>query len=554
MFMDASALANNPFVEFATLLFLAAVFGVAARLLRQPLIVAFIVLGILAGPSVLGLIHSEDQIHLLAEIGIAILLFVVGLKLDLSLIRTTGGVALFTGLGQVIFTSLFGFLIALGLGFSPMASLYIAVALTFSSTIIIVKLLSDKKEIDSLHGQIAVGFLIVQDIVVILVMIVLSAMGQDDHDGAAQIAIGVALQGLALLAITGLAMKFVLPRLTNYLASSQELLVLFAIAWAVVLAAISDVMGFSREVGAFLAGVSLASTHYREIISGRLVSIRDFLLLFFFINLGSQLDLSLLGAQVWPALLLSVFVLVGNPLIVLVIMGLMGYRKRTGFLAGLTVAQISEFSLIFAALGLTLGHISDEVVGLITLVGLITIALSTYMILYSHPLFERLAPLLSIFEKRNPYREAQAHQNEVRQFDAIVFGLGRYGGNMVRRLRTEGLTVLGVDFDPQLVKSYQRQGFDTQYGDVEDPDLPEQLPIGHTRFLISSTPQVQGNLSLLKTMREAGFKGRILLTAHGSEHAGTLQDAGADRVLMPFNDAAEVIVERIRELDSPQPQ
>ncbi|MDQ2076337.1 cation:proton antiporter [Marinimicrobium sp. ABcell2] len=548
--MDASVLADNPFVEFATLLLLAAVFGVAARLLRQPLIVAFIVLGILAGPSALGVIHSEDQIHLLAEIGIAILLFVVGLKLDLSLIRTTGGVALFTGLGQVIFTSLFGFIIALGLGFSPMASLYIAVALTFSSTIIIVKLLSDKKEIDSLHGQIAVGFLIVQDIVVILVMIVLSALGQDGNDGVAQIAIGVALKGFGLLVVTGLAMKFVLPRLTNYLASSQELLVLFAIAWAVVLAAISELMGFSREVGAFLAGVSLASTHYREIISGRLVSIRDFLLLFFFINLGSQLDLSLLGAQVWPALVLSVFVLIGNPVIVLIIMGLMGYRKRTGFLAGLTVAQISEFSLIFAALGLTLGHISDEVVGLITLVGLITIALSTYMIIYSHPLFERLAPLLSIFEKANPYREAQTHQNEVRHFDAIVFGLGRYGGNMVRRLSRQGLTVLGVDFDPQAVKNYQRQGFDTQYGDVEDPDLPEQLPINQTRFLISSTPQLHGNLTLLKTMREAGFEGDILLTAHSSEHAGALQGAGADQVLMPFTDAAEVIVERIRELDS----
>lgn len=543
--MDTSILAENPFVEFSTLLLLAALFGVLARVLRQPLIVAFIALGILAGPSALDLIHSGEKIHLLAEIGIAILLFVVGLKLDLTLIRTTGSVALFTGLGQVLFTSAFGFVLALGLGFSPLASLYIAVALTFSSTIIIVKLLSDKREIDSLHGQIAVGFLIVQDIVVVLVMILLSSLGEGEGQSLLQALAAVVLKGAGMVVLVGLMMRYVLPRLTNYLASSQELLVLFAIAWALTLAALGDVMGFSKEVGAFLAGVSLASTYYREIISGRLISIRDFLLLFFFINLGAQLDLSLLGAQVWGAIALSVFVLVGNPLIVLVIMGLMGYRKRTAFLAGLTVAQISEFSLIFAALGLNLGHISEEVVGLITLVGLITIGLSTYMILYSHPLYERLAPLLSIFERRRPYREAQVKQNEERHYDVVVFGLGRYGGDIVRNLNRKGLTVLGVDFDPQSVRDLQKEGFETQYGDLEDPDLAEQLPLKHSRYAISSVPELNGNLSLLKTLREAGYSGQILLTAHRSENAERLQEEGADQVLMPFVDAAELISERI---------
>ncbi|HEY7885752.1 MAG TPA: cation:proton antiporter family protein [Cellvibrionaceae bacterium] len=543
--METTNLLHNPFIELALLLLLAAIIGGFSRLLRQPLIVAFIALGILVGPSVLDLLHSEDYIHLLADVGIAILLFVVGLKLDVSLIRTTGGVALSTGLGQVIFTSLFGFVIALALGFGFMAALYIAVALTFSSTIIIVKLLSDKKEIDALHGQIAIGFLIVQDLVVILVMILLSALAQGEGLSLWQAIGGVSLKGLLLLVFVGLMMRFVLPRLTDYFASSQELLVLFAIAWAVALAAGSELMSFSREVGAFLAGVALASTQYREVISGRLVSIRDFLLLFFFIHLGSQLDLSLLGSQVWGALLLSVFVLVGNPLIVMVIMGLMGYRKRTGFLAGLTVAQISEFSLIFAALGLSLGHIGDEVVGLITLVGLITIALSTYMILYSHQLFEFLSPLLNVFERKLPHREAEQRQNRARKYDVIVFGLGRYGGNVVRQLNKQGLTVLGVDFDPKMVEQYRREGIEIQYGDLEDPDLPEQLPLTHARYVISTVPDLQGSSSLLKCMRSAGFGGKIILTAHSSEHAGKLQDMGADQVLLPFEDAAEVICQRI---------
>jgi len=166
------------------------------------------------------------------------------------------------------------------------------------------------------------------------------------------------------------------------------------------LSAFGDFLGFSKEVGAFLAGISLASTEYREILSGRMSTLRDFLLLFFFIHLGANLDLSIIGDQVVPAIIFSLFVLIGNPLIVLIIMGLMGYRKRTSFLAGLTVAQISEFSLILATLGFNLGHIDEKTMGLITLVGLITIGISTYLIIYSHQIFNFVSPVLSIFESK----------------------------------------------------------------------------------------------------------------------------------------------------------
>jgi Kef-type K+ transport system membrane component KefB len=298
----------------------------------------FIALGILAGPAVFDIVKSKENIHLLAEIGIAILLFIVGLKLDLRIIKSVGKIALLTGMGQVLFTSLFGYFIGLALGFSALHSFYIAVALTFSSTIIIVKLLSDKKEIDSLHGQIAIGFLIVQDIVVILVMIVLSAMRQGGENSLSYDIIAAFASGIILLIFALLAMRFIIPRLSQFLARSQELLTLFAIAWAVLLATAGELMGFSGEVGAFLAGISLASSDFKEVISSRLVSLRDFLLLFFFVSLGANLDLSVIGTQITPALIFSVFVLIGNPIIVLIIMGAMGYRKRTSFLAGLTVA------------------------------------------------------------------------------------------------------------------------------------------------------------------------------------------------------------------------
>jgi predicted Kef-type K+ transport protein len=391
---------HDPFITFAVVLALAAVGGLLAARLRQPVIIAFIGIGILVGPVGFGWVVGEGPIDLFAELGIALLLFLVGLKLDFHLVRQTGFVALATGLGQVLFTSVIGFAIARALGLGVTVSIYVAVALTFSSTIIIVKLLTDKRELDQLHGRIAVGFLIVQDIVVVLVMIVLTATGElSDESVLTQFGLVIA-KGLALLVGMALLMRYVLTWVLHQFARVSELFVLFGVTWAAGVAAVTDLLGFSTEVGAFLAGFSLASTPFREAVGARLVSLRDFLLLFFFIGLGSQLEFGEAGGQLADALVLSAFVLIGNPLIVLVIMGLMRYPTRVSFLAGLTVAQISEFSLILAALGFSLGHIDTATVSLITVVGLVTIGVSTYMILYSRQLYEWLAPVLGIFERR----------------------------------------------------------------------------------------------------------------------------------------------------------
>ncbi|MCF6211472.1 MAG: cation:proton antiporter [Gammaproteobacteria bacterium] len=538
---------GDVFTEIAVLLLVASVIGAIGVRLRQPLIVAFIAVGVLVGPSVLGWVSANEQVDLLAKLGIALLLFVVGLKLDLHIIRAMGAVALATGLGQVFFTSVVGYFIAIALGMTPVTALYVAVALTFSSTIIIVKLLSDKREVDALHGRIAIGFLIVQDIVVVLVMIGLTALGEaGDTAGLGREALAVLIKGGLFLVAIGLLMRYVLTPLLHQLARSPELLVLFAIAWAVALGAAGGHLGFSKEVGAFLAGVSLASTPYREAIGSRLVSLRDFLLLFFFIDLGAGLDLATLGAQVVPAILLSLFVLIGNPLIVMVILGAMGYRKRTGFLAGLTVAQISEFSLILGALGLSLGHIDADTMGLITLVGLITISASTYMILYSHLLYERVSPWLGVFERQRAYREeAQDQDMDQNRVDVILFGLGRFGTRIARELRLRGYRVLGVDFDPNLVRRQEGHGYVVRYGDAEDPEFLASLPLGRVRWVLSSLRETPVNLALLHGLRDFGYKGRVAVTAHATAEAEQLKQAGADRVLVPYADAAAEAVDNL---------
>lgn len=536
------------FSEFALLLLMSAAAGAVSLWLRQPVLIAYIVIGIVAGPALLGVVTAHDQIDLLAQVGVAVLLFVVGLKLDLQHIRHIGPVALATGLGQLTFTIVIGFLLILALGKGWMEAIYVAVALTFSSTIIIVKLLSDKREIDSLHGRIAVGFLIVQDLAVVIAMMVMSALRGEGGEGSLltlagslTLRISVAAAGLYLL------MRHILPKVVDRMAQSQELLLIFAIAWGTGLAALGEWAGFSKEAGAFLAGFSLASTHYRDAINARLTGIRDFLLLFFFIDLGAKLDFSTLGSEIWPAVVLSLFVLIGNPLIVMAIMGYMGYRKRTGFLCGLTVAQISEFSIIFVSMGISLGHIDNGALGLTTLVGLITIAASTYMILYSHPLYDRLGPWLGLFERKRPYRElaVATERHDLRDADVIVFGLGRYGSRLALGLKEAGLKVLGVEFDPEVARALRRQGLPVRYGDGIASEFLESLPLKDTRWVVSTLPDMASNRDLLRGLHELHYTGEIAVVAREELDGAALKRLGAPTVLYPMRNAVDYAVETL---------
>ncbi len=554
--MLADLIGTSVFNEVAALLALAAIVGGVGLALRQPLIVSFIAVGILAGPSFLDITRSNEQIELLASLGIAVLLFLVGIKLDLKLVRTMGTVALATGLGQVAFTSIFGFLICLALGLDTVTSIYIAVALTFSSTIIIVKLLSDKREIESLHGRIALGFLIVQDIVVVVAMIVLSAIGIGTREGSATLDVLTVLgSGVLMLGFVLVFIRYIADPLTTRLARSPELLIGVAIALAASFAALGEGLGFGKELGGLLAGIALASTPYRDAIASRLAPLRDFLLLFFFIALGSSLDLTNLGARGFEAATLSLFVLIGNPAIVLLIMMAMGYRQRTGFLAGLTVAQISEFSLIFMAMGVTLGHVGNDALGLVTLVGLITIAMSTYMITYSHQLYRWFAPALSRIDFKRASREPTSELPSG-NFEIILFGLGRYGGTICRRLTRQGRKVLGIDFSPVAFRHWKKSGLPVLFGDVSDQELLSSLPLDGVEWVISAIPDPTTGVShhdarevLLASLKEADFKGKIAVASNRPEDIDQLRRAGADLILRPYYDAADRAIELLEEAE-----
>ena len=540
---------TDPFSEIAVVLVVAAGVGALAFWLRQPLIIAFIFVGILLGPAGLDWVHARDQVDLFAKLGIGLLLFVVGLKLDPRLIRSVGRVAVAAGMGQMAMTAAVAYAIAIALGMPPMTAFYVAAALMFSSTVIIVKLLSDKREIESLHGRIALGILIMQDIVVVLMMIGVTAYGAETQaPGVGRQAINVVARGVGFLAFIAILTRYVLPPLLRSLARWPELLTLFAIAWAIGLASLGTGLGFSKEVGAFVAGVSLAATPYRAILAARLVSLRDFLLLFFFINLGIHIEVGDLRAAVGPAILLSLVALVAKPLMIMLLVGGMGYAKRTAITSGLVMGQISEFSLILAALGLSLGHIDASTMGLVTLVGLITFGLSTYVILYSHWIYERLVALFGL--SRRGGAEAEAHRETGPAVDTILFGLGRYGRNLAQELRRRGHSVLGVDYDPERVRFWQGQGLATLFGDQEDAELFHVLPLAGAKWVVSTIPERDKSLVLLHELQHNGFAGRIALTSDSLQHRAFLREAGADVVLLPFRDAAEDAADTLASSDA----
>jgi Kef-type K+ transport system membrane component KefB len=537
----AVGLPSDVFAQIAVILLVSALAGLVAEKLRQPVVVAFVAVGVVVGPSVLGVVEPGSELELFAELGVALLLFVVGLKLDLHVVRTHGPVAIVVGCAQVALIAVAGLLLALALGLELVAALYVGIGLALSSTVIVVKLLSDRGEIDDLHGRLAVGILIVQDLVVVVVMIGVATAGEETESLGTALA-SVALRGAVLLAVLAILMRWVLTPLLHSLARNPDLLLLFAIAWAVGLAAAGEGVGIGPEVGAFLAGFSLASTPYREAIASRLVTVRDFLLLFFFIDLGSRLQPGDALDQLAVAVVLSAFVLVAKPLVVVALLGAMKYRSRVSLETGLALAQISEFSLILAALGLRSGHIDEDTTTLMTVVALITIAASSYLLLNSEAISRRLAPALGALE-RGPTSHAPPETEPAPH--VVVLGLGRYGEGIVSGLRERGLDVLGVDFDPVALSRWAQEGVAVLYGDAEDPELPRVLPLPESGWIVSTIRRTDANLALLNALARRGYGGKTAVAAHRRSDVERLREAGADRVLLPYASAAKEVVELV---------
>jgi Kef-type K+ transport system membrane component KefB len=523
------------FSEISLLVAFATGVALLMRALKQPLIIGHIITGLIVGPSLLGLVQSPETVGLMGEFGIALLLFVVGLGLNPKIIREVGKVAVLTGLGQIMFTVLFASILTRALGYSPIESLFLSVAMAFSSTIIIIKLLSDKKEQNKLYGKISIGFLLVQDIVATFALVIAAASGRGSF--SAEMLGELAFKGVLLIAAVLLVAHFVVRPLSAFVSRSQEMLFLFALAWGFGIATIFYEFGFSLEVGALLAGVALAGLSYAQEVASRLKPLRDFFLVVFFIALGSRFELGNFQEHLGPAFALSALVLIGNPMVVMSIMGLLGYTKRTSFKSGLAVAQISEFSLIFLLLGLRNGQISEAILLTGTMVALITIAVSAYMIIYSDQLYNLLERYLSLFERRKVKPE---HEQRL-SYDAILFGYQRGGDEFAKVFHRLKKKYVVVDYDPDAVDILERKRIPYMYGDATDLELLEEINLEKAKMVVSVMTDYSTNVFLLSHLEKVNPAIVFVCPADNFEEAAELYGLGASYVMMPHLIGSEKI-------------
>jgi len=534
---------EHVFIQLAIILFTAFVVSYIARMFNQPIIIGYIVAGIIISPFILETEASKGIINIFSQFGIAFLLFIVGLHLNPKVIKKIGMSSLLIGFSQIILTFVLGFLISLKLlGFETISSLYIGIAIAFSSTIIIMKLLSDKRQLDSLYGKISIGILIIQDLVAIAVLMFISSLS--NNTSFSSFAVKSLLSGGGLIVVLFLIGFFVMPRLTRNIAKSQELLFLFSICWCFIISALFHYFGFSIEIGALIAGVILSISPYSTEISSKIRPLRDFFLIIFFIILGLNIQLSNISSILFDAFILSLVVLISKPLILMTLSAIFGYTKRTNFLVGTTLAQISEFSLIVSALGVSVGHIGGEILSTLTLTLVITITFSTYFIIYSKEFYIKISYFASFFERKNVKEEKKIK----RRYKAILFGYNRIGFNILRSLKKIKKNYLVVDFNPDTINILSRFNIPCLYGDAFDSDLLEELPFDKTEMAISTIPDFETNLLLIENVRVVNPDAIIIVRASQMKDALELYKKGANYVLTPHLLGGEYVAKMIREL------
>jgi len=520
------------FFEIAAVIITAGVIALIAHFLRQPLIIAYIITGLLVGPGLLGIAESHEVFDALSEIGIAFLLFLVGLHLNWRNIKDVGKIAVMAGLGQIIFTAAAGWGIAYWLGYDHITSAIIGMAFAFSSTIIIVKVLSDKEDLDRFYGRISVGILIVQDIVSMILLLGLAAMRSDTNGGITAI-IGLSLVKMAVvLIVLWFLARFVLPHVFRYAAHSQELLFLVALSWCFVLASGLTFFGFGIEAGALLAGISLASSGFQREIETKIRPLRDFFLVIFFIVLGTQLTVEGLQESWLSSLILSLFVLIGNPLIIMIVLRLFGYHPRTGFLVGVSLAQVSEFSFILLASAIATGLIAPSVLPMATAVAIITIAISSYFLKYNEWMFDRFEFLFRFFEAV-PNSEKKGIKNEMTAPSILLFGYHDLGASILHAIRKMQEDYLVVDFDPTAIDRLEIHSQPHLYGDVGNREFLDFIKASKAKLIICTIPDLAITRDVIEYLIIKRSRAAIVVTAKSAHDARKMYEMGATFVIVP---------------------
>ena len=522
---------DHVFLQMTILLAITVTISFLVRLLKQPLIVAYILTGIACGPFFLNLLNGQEQMYeVFAKFGVVLLLFIIGLNLNVRHLKNIGRVSLIAGLGQFLFTVFFGAILLLVLKLPITTAIFLAIAITFSSTIILVRLLTDKKDLETVYGRHVIGLMLVQDLIAVVIMIFLGALKNDGGQITYSLLFLFLKGGLAFVC-TLLLSKYLLPSILEKVASSGELLFIFTIAWCFGLSCILYCLGFSVEMGAIAAGLSLSTSPYQPQIASRIKPLRDFFLVLFFIVLGSTMTISSLG-HIWlPGIILSLFILVGNPLILFIIFRSLNFTRRNSFLIGLTAAQVSEFGFIILFTGEQLGYVHGEEVAIFTFVALTTIFLSSYLIIYNEKIYQFLIPFFDIF---GPDKVRMERNKKLPMYDVWVIGYHRIGYGICEALLKSKTKFAVVDFDPAVVKKLHSRKIPVVFGDIADVEFLNDLRFENTKLVIMTIPTADDQINMIKHLKHCKSSALVIANSYHRSDTSALYRAGADYVMMPY--------------------
>jgi Kef-type K+ transport system membrane component KefB len=539
----------------------AAILAFIANKLRQPAILAYLVAGVLIGPEIgFRLVTDAEIIEVISEIGLILLLFIIGLEMDLKKLRASGKPVIVTGMAQFLICAALGIPFFLLLGFrlgdanafgGEFGLFYMSVAAAISSTMIVVKLLYDKFELDTVPGRITLGILVFQDIWAILVL----ALQPNLRNPQVVPLAGSLGKGILLVGLSLLVSRYVLPPLFRSVAKIPELVLVMALAWCFLVCAAASYAGLSREMGALIAGVALSTFPYTLDVIAKVISIRDFFVTLFFVALGMKIPVPTLSILALAALT-SAFLIVTRFLSIFPILYLMRFGHRVSLIPAINLSQISEFSLVVASLGLALGHVNNQVVSLIIFVFVITSTASTYMINYNHELYLAISRGLSFLRLKDIDETANAEELAGTSHKPLVFlGFYREASSILHEFELSNSRdllddVLVIDFNPEVYSELGRRGIASLYGDVAHMETLHHARIHDAKLVVSTIPDqiLKGtdNARLLKKIRQLCPEALAVVTADSPQRALELYKLGADFVFIPRIHSSAQIAEIIQ--------
>lgn len=512
--------------DFAIIIVAATAIAFLAKQTGQPTIIAYILTGLLLGPVFLDIVTEEGLVELMAELGLGFLLFLLGIKMRFDDIRNILRPIVNIAVWQTILQTALAFAVAYVLGFTLIETTIIALATVFGATPIIVKILTDKDEITALPGKIDVGVLIVQDIYLVFILAMLSAGGLTSVTdvGLTLVTITVMMSFIAVFSLA--SSRYLLPRLFRRIADDKDVFFVIGIAWAFLFIVVSEQLDLSIEVGAFLAGISLAQLPYSKELEERISPITDFFILVFFASIGLRLAADDLLAYWVEAVVASVVLMIGNFWIMFYLIDRENFSVETSFLGSINMVQVSEFSLVVGGIAVAQGFVGNAILGYLSLMALLTMSVSTYIINYNNEMYERLAPWFARFESEE---KGDVELPEFRNH-AVAIGYDEITERALPLLKERYGEVVVIDRQTAHIDQLRDEGeYEYIYGDFKHSEIRKAAGLKRADFVLSSTVQREINERLL---REVSDDAIVFAEAERIEDAEALYDRGASYVIL----------------------